>query len=355
MKKFFILFFIQTSVSLFGQKVKYSNEFMNIGVGARSLAMANSSVSSSNDIYSGYWNPAGLVNLENNIQLSGMHAEYFAGIAKFDYGAFALKIDSVSTFSASLLRFGVDNIPNTTQLIDADGNINYDNITSFSAVDYGFLASYGRRLNPNLSVGANAKIIRRVVGDMAKSWGFGIDVSAQYKLKDYTFGVVLRDVTTTFNAWNYTLSDETKEVFELTGNEIPQNSLEITLPRAILGIARTYEIKEKFFVTPEINFDLTTDGKRNVLLSAKPFSIDPHFGVEGSFKKLVFLRAGVGNIQKELNDIGNRQITTFQPNIGLGIKFQKISVDYAYTDVGDQSIGLFSHIISLKIGIDKSK
>ncbi|MBO9572986.1 MAG: hypothetical protein J7497_12395, partial [Chitinophagaceae bacterium] len=64
---------------------KYSNEFLNIGAGARGLAMGSAQVASVNDGSSGYWNPAGLVNVKDNPQLSIMHAEYFAGIGKYDY------------------------------------------------------------------------------------------------------------------------------------------------------------------------------------------------------------------------------------------------------------------------------
>lgn len=68
-----------------------------------------------------------------------MHAEYFAGIAKYDYIGVAKPIDEMSTGAFTFIRFGVDDIPNTTQLIDATGNIDYDKITTFSAGDYGFL------------------------------------------------------------------------------------------------------------------------------------------------------------------------------------------------------------------------
>lgn len=43
---------------------KYSNEFLNIGAGARGLAMGSAQVASVNDGSSGYWNPAGLVNVK---------------------------------------------------------------------------------------------------------------------------------------------------------------------------------------------------------------------------------------------------------------------------------------------------
>ena len=44
----------------------YSNEFLNIGVDAAALGMSNAVVASTSDVNAGYWNPAGLVNLEDN-------------------------------------------------------------------------------------------------------------------------------------------------------------------------------------------------------------------------------------------------------------------------------------------------
>ena len=49
----------------FGQFRKYSNEFLNIGAGARGLGMGASVSASVNDGTAGYWNPAGLTNVQN--------------------------------------------------------------------------------------------------------------------------------------------------------------------------------------------------------------------------------------------------------------------------------------------------
>jgi hypothetical protein len=43
-------------------------------------------------------------------------------------------------------RFGVDDILNTTELIDSEGNIDYNRISLFSTADYGFTFSYARKL-----------------------------------------------------------------------------------------------------------------------------------------------------------------------------------------------------------------
>jgi hypothetical protein len=46
---------------------------------------------------------------------------------------------------------------------------------------------------------------------------------------------VAKDVTSTFNVWNYQLSSEMINTFYSTGNELPQNGVELTLPRLIFG------------------------------------------------------------------------------------------------------------------------
>ena len=345
--------FIIVSNSLLAQ-VKYSNEFLAIGVGARALSMSNATVATVSDVTSGYWNPAGLLQLKSNLQVALMHSEYFAGIAKYDYGSIAARVDSQSVVGFSLIRFGVDNIPNTTQLIDANGNVDYDKISTFSAADYAFLFSYARQLKkiPGLRLGGNVKIIRRTVGDFGGAWGFGLDAAAQYDYKKWKFGVMLRDVTSTFNAWSYNLSDDMKAVFQQTGNQIPQNSVEITLPRMILGAARKFEFKQKFSILAELDMTTTFDGQRNVLLGSNIASIDPHLGIEAGYKDFIFFRAGLGDFQT-MTDITGQTVHTFQPNIGVGVRFKNITLDYALTDIGDQSVALYSNVFSLKLDINK--
>ena len=339
----------------FGQSStpKFSNEFLSIGVGARALGMSNSQVSHVSDVTAGYWNPAGLLGIEKQYEVSLMHAEYFAGIAKFDYAGFATPVDTMSHIGISVIRFAVDDIPDTRFLYDANGAINYDNIRFFTAADYAFLISYARKVNflQGLRLGANFKVIHRIAGDFANAWGFGLDVGAQLAVKKWQFGLVLRDVTGTFNAWSHN-TELVNDVFIQTGNEIPQNSIEVTLPKAILGVSRYFDIQSKFGVLASLDLVTSFDGKRNVLIKSDLASIDPVLGLEINYLKTAFLRMGVGNIQ-DVKDFDGSVSTTFQPNFGLGVKIKKITIDYALTDIGDQSESLYSHVFSLKASLDK--
>lgn len=353
----FLLLLVFFCGEAFGQATtpKYSNDFLAIGVGARSLAMSNSQVASTGDVTSTYWNPAGLLDVESDLQLGAMHAEYFAGIAKYDYAGFAKPLDENSALGVSIIRFGVDDIPNTIDLIDPSGNIDYDRVTSFSAVDYAGLISYAQKMEgiEGLEVGGTVKIVHRTVGDMAKAWGFGLDGGIRYHKKDWRFAALARDVTTTFNAWTFDLDERTKEVFKTTGNEIPSQSLELTMPRVLFGVARDIRISEKFNLLAELGLDVTTDGKRNVPLTGDPFSGDPHFGFELGYDNFIFLRGGVGNFQWVNGEDGERE-TLFQPNLGVGVDIKdRLIIDYALTDIGDQSAALYSNIFSLKYNIFK--
>ena len=330
---------------------KYSNEFLNIGVGARSLAMSNSVITSTNSAMSGYLNPANLIKNKNDIQIGLMHAEYFAGIAKYDFGSIAKRIDYKSSFGFSFLRFGVDNIPNTSELIDAQGNINYDRISYFSSADMAFIGSYARKLNKYLSVGGSAKIINRKAGDFASAWGFGIDLSSTYSKNDWSFALVAKDITSTFNVWKYQLSNEMISTFISTGNELPQNGIELTLPKLILGVSKEFHLKNNINFLIELNNDITTDGKRNVLISGNPFSIDPHIGGEFNIKDIIFIRGGIGNVQKT-PDLTGKMIYTIQPNLGIGINIKGVDIGYALTDIGDVSVAEYSNIFSLKFNLN---
>ena len=349
---FYVLLILVYCSPALAQAPKYSNEFLAIGVGARAMGMSNAFVAQSNDVTSGYWNPAGLTQIKNNFQVGLMHSNYFANIAKYDYLGIAAKIDSQSTIGFSMIRFGVDDIPNTTQLIDNSGNINYDRIKSFTAADYAFIISYARKTKiEGLTYGVNAKIIYRKVGDFAKAFGFGLDGGVQYQRKTWKFGLMARDVTSTFNAWSYSLDESTKEVFLKTGNEIPVNSLELTLPKIILGVGKNFNIYKKFSCYTEMNFDFTFDGRRNVVVSGNPVSIDPHWGLQLAYSDFIFVRGGFGNVQK-VTDIDNKKIITIQPNIGVGIRIKNFTIDYALSNVG-QSVGLLSNVFSLRFDFTK--
>lgn len=347
-----------TALTLFlhaalAQAPKYSNEFLSIGVGGRGLGMSNAQAATVNDASSSFWNPAGLSLVKGSVQAMGMHSEYFAGIAKYEYIGLVAKVDATRAVAFSFIRFAVDDIPDTTELIDASGNIDYTRLKSFSVADYAFMLSYALQSKiEGLRYGGSVKVVHRTAGEFAHSWGFGFDLGVQYDKKKWKLGLMAKDITTTFNAWTFN-TDKIEGVFSTTGNEIPKNSTELTLPKLILGAAYTVNIGKKFTVLPEFDFDLTFDGQRNVVISGNPVSADPHLGLEIGYDDFIFLRGGVNNIQQVKNQEGSKS-TIFQPNMGIGIKLKNLTIDYALTNIGSQET-LYSNVFSLKLDIFKHK
>jgi hypothetical protein len=82
------------------------------------------------------------------------------------------------------------------------------------------------------------------------------------------------------------------------------------------------------------------------------FSVDPHLGITFGFKKYVAFRAGVSNVQY-IQTIDKEKKLNIQPSIGVGLNIKNFSLDYAFTDIGDASVALYSHVISLRIQLDK--
>lgn len=355
---FFIGIFLIVVAKVSAQTKIYVNEYLNIGVGARGLAMGGATTASSSDANSGYWNPAGLTALEET-QVSLMHAEYFSGNAKYDFLSIAKPSkDHKRTFGLSVLRFATDDIPYTIDYVQPDGSLDESKLKSISAGDYAFLLSYAFQLkvskNPNVksSLGANAKIIYRNIGSMANAWGGGIDVGWKLSGKHWLFGIAAKDITTTYTTWSFHLSEKEKEVFGQTGNEIPVKSYEVMNQRFNIGLGYNFmKATKKLQLLVELNTDLTTDGKRNTLIKSNAMSIDPRFGFELGFNKTIFFRAGVCNIQKVLDDkdsTNKTYFTLFQPSMGVGLNIGPLTVDYAYTSLQTQSNPLFSHIVSAK-------
>ncbi|UAM99846.1 PorV/PorQ family protein [Polaribacter litorisediminis] len=324
----------------------YSNEFLNIGVDAAALGMSKAVVATTNNVNAIYWNPAGLVGIED-YQGSLMHASYFAGIANYNHAAFAMPIDRESAIGISIIRFGVDDILNTTELIDNDGNIDFNRISLFSAADYAFNIAYARNLIfKDLKFGVNAKVVRRIIGDFASSWGFGFDAGLQFERNNWKFGLMARDITTTFNSWaiNEEEFNKIRDAIPGQNQELPETT-ELTKPKLQLGVAKNFRIGKLFNLQTEVDLNIRFE-QTNDVFSSEAGSIGPALGFQLDYDQLVYLRLGVGNFQY-ITEFNDAKSLSAQPNFGLGFHYKGIRIDYALTNIGSVGNALFSNIFSI--------
>ncbi|MGY5352988.1 putative type IX sorting system protein PorV2 [Wenyingzhuangia sp. IMCC45533] len=360
MKKFFFLLFLAISVNLANAQIVrgFSNEFLNIGVGARALSMSKAVTSFTQGVEAGYWNPAGVITAQD-YEFAAMHNSLFNGIGSYDYFGAALPIERDDlAMAVSVIRLGVDNILNTTNLIDNNGNVNFNNITSFSSADIAAILSIAKSFPKlNLNIGANAKIIRRNIGDFALGHGFGFDIGAQYDYNGIKIGAVIRDVTTTFTAWNVNSSAFDKirnaQTIEENQNQDRPEKYELTLPKFQLGASYFKQLNEKYSLLTSVDI-IGRFRETNDIVSSSFASFSPNLGFELGYKQRTFLRAGLGNIQKETN-VDNTQTTVFEPNIGIGLKLKKVYIDYALTNVGAGSGINYSNVFSIKVLLNEMR
>lgn len=360
MKKIFLLLITLISPLITNAQLVrgFSNEFLNIGIGARALGMSKSVSSFTTGVEAGYWNPAGVTSVKD-YEFAAMHNSLFSGIGSYDYVGAALPIERNDiALAVSVIRLGVDNILNTTNLIDNNGVVNFDNIETFSSSDVAAIITLSKFFPKlNLSVGVNGKIIRRNIGDFALGNGFGFDIGAQYQYKGVKLGLTLRDITTTFTAWKVDndIYDDIAKTQTLTkdptqAQEKPEK-YEITLPKFQLGASYFKQFNERYSLLTAIDL-IGRFIETNDLFSSKSVSFSPNLGLELGYKNKVFFRGGVGNIQKEI-DFDNSESTTFEPNIGIGIRFRKIYIDYALTNIGASSGISYSNVFSIKVQLNE--
>ncbi|MEM9934845.1 MAG: PorV/PorQ family protein [Bacteroidota bacterium] len=344
------------------EEVKYGNDFLNIGVGARAFGMGNAQTAAAQDVTAAYWNPAGLVQHEQLLaktEVALMYAAYFANIATYNYGAVSIPLSSEGNkrLGITLIRLGVDDIPNTLNLVREDGSFNYDAVSSFSSTDFATLLSYAWRPKDieGLSIGSSVKVIYRGAGEFANSWGFGIDLGVAYTKGNLRLGAALKDATNTFNAWTFNTATF-EEAFINTGNEVPRNSILRIPPSLRLGIAYNLVLSRRVHLLVALDNDTFFDGERSSLLGVGNVSMDPHAGVEFAYlnsqkKPIAFLRLGAYNLQNEKNLEGEDDIGFF-PTAGLGVAINSFKIDYALANIGNLSENLHSHVVSIQFMLE---
>lgn len=309
---------------------KYSGEFLAIGVGGRALGMGSAFVAIANDVSAGYWNPAGLTRL-NYPQAMLMHDERFAGLVNYNYGAVAIPYKSDMTFALSVIRLGVDGIPDTRNaLIDLNGNLklddnenlDYSKITEFNYADWAFMFSFAKKYSDKMSYGANLKVIKRDIAEFG-AWGIGFDVGAIYSPMDNLFlGANLQDVTTTIVAWD-------------------NGTTQLISPTLKLGAAYQFNIL-KGILTPVVDADIRFENRRFAsMLNMGPVSFDFHTGLEYTYNNLISVRFGY-------NDV--KQLT-----FGAGLVLPKLNIDYSFVKFDRQGELGNTHRISLMLTLQEPK
>ncbi len=166
----------------------YTQPMLRMGVGARALAMGGAYVAVANDATAGYWNPAGLSQIEK-VSFASMIAANMTADRKYNYLAIAGKFN-FGSLGFSWLNSGTSDIAGYDGSAAPTGDFGFN--------DHVFLFSYGNALE-KLQVGFNFKVIHSRA-DASKSYsatGVGFDAGVMFKIDDMVhLGVTASDLGT---------------------------------------------------------------------------------------------------------------------------------------------------------------
>lgn len=339
-----ILFVTAGAEAAHAQRVaKYGADFLAGGVGARALGMGGAYISVANDVYAGFWNPAGLPGVTAQ-EVSYMHAERFSGIVSFDYAGFAIPFSEQSVLGVSLIRSGVNDIKNTLDAWDSERDQPIPNpesaITTFSAADYAFLVAYGKQVSESLSFGVTSKIIRRNIGEFATAWGYSMDAGLRYLTQAWHFGMTIQDVTTMLQSWSVD-AGRLSNIQEVFGDDLPEGGTELVLPVVRLGASRLLEVRPGT-LRLAMDTDLAFDGATANHFSVGGMAIHPRLGAELIVAEKIAFRAGFNRIQHVKNE--GLDLT---PSLGTGFRWGRAAIDYGFGDFAGLVSDLgYSHRIS---------
>jgi hypothetical protein len=258
--------------------------FLNLGVGARSLAMGGAGTALSDDANSLYWNAAGLSEAKREFSLSDMELQQGT---RLDFASFA-QPTKLGTFAVG----GAYLSQSTIEGRDASGHA----VGGFNAADADVALGYGRKTDL-VDLGGTVKFVQSHIGS-AQATTFAADLGARKKLGNVQLGAALRNVGPGLK-------------FDTERNDLPL--------RLALGAA--YKFERGHALTAEL-----TDAPR-------AGGADFGFGGEFQGMKNVFLRAGY-TTQTAVSG-GSSFDAARGLTLGVGFRVDRWNIDYAAVPMGE--------------------
>ena len=186
----------------------WTGEFMRMGAGARALAMGNAYTALEGDIYSSYFNPAGLAVIDSREFTYSYR--YLSMDRMFRYIAFGSPAGPDAGFAVSWLNAGTESIEGRDLNGRPTGWLR-DDRNAFSV-------SFAKEVNRWISVGINTKLAFWKLGDDdARAFGFDMGIIVR-PLPRLTTAVVVRDISSRFtwkaDHWSEVMSDSDGQTLE---------------------------------------------------------------------------------------------------------------------------------------------
>jgi len=313
---------------------------LTVAPDTRSAGLGDAGVALSPDANAGYWNPAKLGFVENDMSIAFSYAKWLGNIVddmSLNYLSGYKKLNETSAISASLMYFDLGEI----QFIDA----NQAPLQNYNPKEYAVSVAYGQALSENFSVGVGARFIHsNLAGDVNVSGSniesqpgntAAVDVGVYYN-NDISQNVNLGLAANISNIGGKIAYSENEDKSFLPTN-------------LKVGTAITYNLDAYNSLT------LVVDA--NKLLVPSPGADTNQSVVSGIFSSFGDAEGGAGEELKEVNistgveywynKLFAARLGYFYENpekggrkylsTGIGLRYQKFGLDAAYLVPGDQS------------------
>ncbi|MBP7654053.1 PorV/PorQ family protein [Candidatus Dependentiae bacterium] len=294
MKKIYIIVFLISFLMIYSESAESkqgkagtkSAEFITLGFGSRPLSMSGAYTAVDDDIFSAFWNPAGLASLKN-MQIALMHNSLPEDISQ-EYVSLGIPIKNSNSkynpYIALTLNFGKYGDESVTTYSKP-----YGTGSTFDGSDLMVELSFANKLNDKLLAGINGKFIKQELYNYDGT-AFAVDLGMIMKMND----------NLSLGAGVFNIGSKIKFINE--NEEIP--------------------LQLKTGISLKISDYLLTNGD---IIYTKDQNFDMAVGFELKFLKMLAARAGFNTV----NEAGSGL------TLGLGLSFDKLNFDYTYEPYGD--------------------
>ena len=305
------LIFLAPQLSLFAQPSGGVQGELQVGPGARALALGSAAfVALPGDASSIYWNPGGLDQLSRG-SVTLFHTNLLGG-ATYNYLGIVQPTLTTGTFGIGIIRVGIDGVDARDESNNSQGTLDYSHLQ--------LLFAYSKQLPFNLSLGFNFKISRQALGKQTAS-GIGADFGMLYApdfdsefLQNLKFGLTI------------------------------QNILE---PELRLGTT-----------SDKLPYSIRFGAVKPFLIGGDGDAVNLLFGVEQGDKSKLHLHSGAEYVYRGMamlrTGISRNDSSAAQLSFGAGLIYQRYHLDYSFGKFFPNEL-TSSHRLSLTVDFGHSR
>ena len=254
--------------------------FLSFEVGGRSAGMGGAQVATATGVTAQFWNPAGLAGTDQ-AQVGAMHATWLGNLS-YEWVGYARPLGPrLGVASLSVAYFHMPSIQGVDE---------FDNPTeSFKVYDLAVTAGLARPISKNVSVGANARLIRQNLATVSAT-GASVDLGTTATFGGTSIAAVIQNL----------------------GPSLSYDGSSYPLPRQLRFGASHRLLQQKLLLAADYNIP-------------SDYYKDARLGVEYRVHPLVSLRTGYRKVMGSSDDPATGL------SYGIGLHVKQLSMDYAMT------------------------